>query len=335
MGDNNTTSPNKGECRRSKSRDDRAKGSGTGLEAGRDRRWAAARNNGSATVGEGGLTRGEPWEGFYEKVAEWVDRLRFVSAVKRVADLWDAVTADWLGGQDVLPAALEPWFASYSGRGAGRVTREAFAEPYIGDLRGTPRFVTLGLNPGQAVLGFQARDGIFAKAIREAGSYSAWAASQPYLGETWTPVHGRNRYATARLRFARGWLADPDLAPSELLTFELYPWHSTRVTAPILPPKDIVEDFVWQPLAEIPVEFVFAFGKPWLGACQALGLPERGRWGHGGQDFGSPVASRTVVVFELPSGQSAIVLWQSGYAGPPALDDAQRLRERLVAQRSR
>jgi hypothetical protein len=52
------------------------------------------------------------------------------------------------------------------GTGAGRVTREAFAEPYGGDLRGTPRFVILRLNPGQAQLDFQARDGIFANAIR-------------------------------------------------------------------------------------------------------------------------------------------------------------------------
>jgi hypothetical protein len=256
-----------------------------------------------------------------------------VSAVERVADFWDAVTADWLGGEDVLPAALESWFASYSGRGAGQVTRNAFAEPYLGDLRGTPRFVILGLNPGQAVLGFQARDGIFANAIREGGSYSAWAAPNPYLSETWTRVHGRNRYHTARLRFAQGWLEDPGLTPNELLTLELYPWHSKRVTASIVPRIDVVERFIWEPLAEIPVEFVFAFGKPWLAACQELGLPEQGRWGRGGENYGSTVSSRTVVEFELPSGQSVIVLWQSGYAGPPALDDAQRLRERLGAHR--
>ena len=256
-----------------------------------------------------------------------------MSAVERVADLWDAVTADWLDGQEILPAALEPWFASYSGKGAGRVTREAFAEPYLGDLRGTPRFVILGLNPGQAVLDFQARDGIFANAIREGGSYSAWAALNPYLSEAWTRVHDRNRYHTSRLRFARAWLGDAALTPNELLTLELYPWHSKRVTAPIVPPMDIVEELIWQPLAEIPVEFVFAFGKPWLGACQALGLPERGRRGRGGENYGSPVASRTVVVFELSSGQRVIVLWQSGYAGPPALGDTQRLRERLGAHR--
>jgi hypothetical protein len=252
-----------------------------------------------------------------------------VSAVKRVADFWDAVTADWLGGQDVLPAALEPWFASYRGKGAGRVTREVFAEPYLGDLRGTPRFVILGLNPGQAVLDFQARDGIFTEAIRKASSYSAWAAPNPYLSETWTRVYDRNRYHTARLRFARAWLGDATLTPNELLTLELYPWHSKRVTAAIAPPIDIVEQFIWEPLAEISIELVFAFGKPWLRACQELGLPERGRWGRGGKNYGSTVSSRTVVEFELPSSQSVIVLWQSGYAGPPALDDTRRLRRLL------
>jgi hypothetical protein len=252
-----------------------------------------------------------------------------VSAVEWVADFWDTVTAGWLAGEDALPSVLAPWFASYRGTGSGHVTRHAFAEPYLGDLRGTPRLVTLGLNPGQAALDFQARDGIFANAIRKAGSYSAWAASHPYLTEEWTRVHGRNRYHTARLRFARDWLGDCGLTPKELVTLELYPWHSTRVTAPIVPPADIVDEFVWRPLAEIPVEFVFAFGKPWLGACQALGLRELSRFGHGGQDFGSPVASRTVVAFQLASHQKVLVHWQSGYAGPPALEDTKRLRRLL------
>jgi hypothetical protein len=250
-----------------------------------------------------------------------------MSAVQRVADFWDSLTARWLAGEDALPGKLKPWFESYTGTGAGRVSRDAFAEPYLGDLRGTPRFVILGLNPGQAVLDFQARDGIFAQAISKSGSYSAWAATNPYMSEEWTRAQRRNRYHTARLRFARGWLGDRGLTPSELLTLELYPWHSKRVTARILPPRDIVEEFAWQPLAEIPVDLVFAFGKPWLGACRALGLPELNRLGHGGRDFGSSVASRAAVVFELPSRQKVLVLWQSGYAGPPALEDAQRLRQ--------
>jgi hypothetical protein len=48
------------------------------------------------------------------------------------------------------------------------------------------------------------------------------------------------------------------------------------------PPVDIIEDFVWQPLAELQgVDFVFAFGKAWLGVCEALRLKEVGHWGRG------------------------------------------------------
>ena len=253
-----------------------------------------------------------------------------MSAVDRVADFWDDLTAGWLAGSDPLPDPLPRWHASYRGRGDGEVTREAFAEPYIGDLRGGPRLVTLGLNPGKALFDLQARDGIFADEIREFGSYSAWAAEYPYIGETWTRIYGRNPFHWRRLTFARDWLDDPDVAPRELLTFELYPWHSTRVTGVMAPPADIIDTFVWQPLAEIQVDFVFAFGRPWLRICEDLGLHEYARWGKGGADLGSPVASRTAAAFRLPSGQTVVVVWQMGYAGPPAREDALRLRERLL-----
>jgi 5-methylcytosine-specific restriction endonuclease McrA len=256
------------------------------------------------------------------------------SAQGRVADFWDELTAAWLAGEDPQPDPLPRWYASYKGRGEGKVTREAFAEPYVGDLRGTPRMATLGLNPGQACPDFQARSGIFAREIRERGSYSAWAATSPYLGEEWLRVNRSNRYASSRLRFAREWLQDDEFAADQLLTLELYPWHSKRVTASIVPPADIIETFVWQPLADISVELVFAFGKPWLGVCDALGLPEVGRWGRDGVDLGSSVASRAAVAFALPSGQWVVVSWQSGYAGPPGSADALRLRERILEARA-
>jgi len=250
-----------------------------------------------------------------------------VSAIARVADFWDHHTAAWLDGEDQLPAELVPWFASYQGRGAGSVTREAFAEPYGGDIRGSPRFVILGLNPGAATPDFQARNGIFAEAIRRAGSYSAWAASHAYLGDDWTRAHGRNRYGEARLRFARAWLKEPNLPARDLLILELYPWHSTQVTAPIVPCGPIVEKFIWRPLADLSAELIFAFGKPWLGVCKLLGLRELRRWDPGGDDF--IVASRAGVLFELPSHQRVVIVWQSGYAGPPGPDDTERLRRLL------
>jgi hypothetical protein len=256
-----------------------------------------------------------------------------VSYGKRIADFWDELTVEWLAGGDPLPDPLPDWYASYRGSGGGQAARDAFAEPYIGDLRGAPRMVTLGLNPGSACLDFQGREGTFAREIRERGSYSAWAATSPYFSEEWSQAYGRNRYAWSRLRFARDWLEDRELDVGELLTFELYPWHSARVTAPIRPPAEIVDRFIWQPLADIQVELVFAFGKPWLGVCNALGLPEVGRWGCGGADLGSPVASRTAVAFALPSGQWVVVSWQSGYAGPPGGADTLRLRERILRAR--
>jgi hypothetical protein len=56
--------------------------------------------------------------------------LRMVSARGRIADFWDELTAAWLAGEDPLPDPLPDWYASYGGRGDGRVTRDAFAEPY-------------------------------------------------------------------------------------------------------------------------------------------------------------------------------------------------------------
>jgi hypothetical protein len=253
-----------------------------------------------------------------------------MSARDEIADFWDELTAAWLAGHDPMPDPLPRWYDSYRGRGGGEPTREYIAEPYGGDLRGDPCMVTLGLNPGGAVPE-QARNGIFADAIRKHGSYSAWAATVPYMGERWERVHGRNRYGWNVLRFARRWLDDGAITPQRLLTLELYPWRSKGVTAMMGPPADIVDRFVWKPLEDIPVEFVFAFGKPWLRVCEALRLPRVGDWGHGGVDFDS--RARSAAAFELPSGQWVIVSWQSAYAGPPGREDALRLRKHLADAR--
>lgn len=257
-----------------------------------------------------------------------------VSPRARIADFWDGLTAEWLAGGDPMPDPLPRWYASYQGRGAGQVTRDAFAEPYGGDLRGNPRMVVLGLNPGAARLDFQARDGIYANAIRKWGSFSAWkAGADCYMDDEWSRVYGSNRYAWNFVRFARRWLEDDTILARQILTLELYPWHSNRVIGRMAPPTDIIDTFVWQPLADVDVEFIFAFGKPWLEVCRALDLPEVGRWGQGGIDLGSAVASRSAVTFALPSGQWVVVSWQLGYAGPPGREDTVRLRERLLTAR--
>ncbi|WP_446215547.1 anti-phage DNA glycosylase Brig1 [Micromonospora sp. IBHARD004] len=257
------------------------------------------------------------------------------SARERVAAFWDAHIAAWLKGKDQLPSRVLDWFDSYVGVGPGEATREGFPEPYHGDLLGlehTPRMVVLGLNPGEFRPRFQARDGIFAKEIEQHGSYSRWTTTCPYNRPRWTLPHemGRNRYYQARLGFTRRWLQDPSADHRELLIFECYPWHSKSITAPLKPPPEVIEEFVWQPIAELPVQDVFAFGRPWDDIAQALGLREVGKLGFGGTDYGSAVHSRAVRIYGLSSGQRLVVEWHSGAAGPPSAKETALLRDALV-----
>ncbi|MFC0003616.1 anti-phage DNA glycosylase Brig1 [Micromonospora siamensis] len=257
------------------------------------------------------------------------------SARERVAALWDAHIAAWLNGDDRLPPWLEGWFDSYVGVGAGEVTRDGFPEPYHGDLLGlehTPRMVVLGLNPGAFHSRFQGRDGIFAEEIRRHFSYSRWATTCPYNRPPWTLPHemGDNKYYKARLEFTRRWLQDPGADHRDLLIFECYPWHSTSINAPLKPPPEVIDEFVWQPVAELPVQDVFAFGRPWDDLAQVLGLRETSRLGSGGPDYGSSVASRAVRVYALPSGQRLVVEWHAGSAGPPSAMETALLRHELL-----
>ncbi|MGB2567115.1 anti-phage DNA glycosylase Brig1 [Micromonospora citrea] len=252
---------------------------------------------------------------------------------QRVAAFWDDHVAAWLDGADPLPPPLGAWFDSYQGVGPGQVTRDGFPEPYHGDLLGlvhTPRMVVLGLNPGEFRPQFQARDGIFAEEIKQFGSYSRWATTCPYDRTPWTDVMRSNRYYRARLRFTRNWLQDADADHRDLLIFECYPWHSKSITAPLRPLPEIIDEFVWQPIAELPVEEVFAFGRPWHDLAQALGLPLTDRLGAGGSRYGSAVPGRAVRGYRLPTGQRLIVEWHPGAAGPPSAQETALLRKALV-----
>jgi len=68
-----------------------------------------------------------------------------------------------------------------------------------------------------------------------------------------------------------------------MVGFELYPWHSTRVTAPIRAPVEIVREFVLEPLGELGDVTVFAFGAPWFTLLPALGVEVLARLGAGGR----------------------------------------------------
>jgi hypothetical protein len=245
-----------------------------------------------------------------------------------VAAYWDEVIADWADGR--LPheerSELRRWFQAYSGLGRGAVSTLASPEPYIGPLssqQGTARVVALGLNPGEADLAFQGPGGVFAREYVQLGGFSAWAVTAPYLREPWRSAHRRNRYHENLRTFARRWLQDPQLRSRDVLVFEMYPWHSDAVTGTIDPDRQVIDDFVWKPIAELDMEHVFAFGAPWSRFADRLRLPE-----HRTQ-VELTVPSRRVRVFKLASGQQLVVCWQSGYNGPPGAPDVAALRRGL------
>jgi hypothetical protein len=138
-----------------------------------------------------------------------------MTAREDVARYWDELLARWVDGDRKVPAGLEPWFASYRGSGRGKVTLDAFPEPYLGSLAGAePALVLLGLNPGRAAMDFQGPDGVFTRQIAQS-SYSQWAAGAPYSSPVWETAHGTNRYHRSRVKFARALLDCQDVQPQD------------------------------------------------------------------------------------------------------------------------
>lgn len=263
-----------------------------------------------------------------------------MTSLSYMTSFWDDHVASWLSGNTSQPDPLDRWFDSYSGKGRGAVTLDGMPEPWIGDLTNPDRarLVILGLNPGDYRQDFQARTGLYAEEVREFGSYTKWAATNPYLLEPWKKKFGINRYHAARQKFARRWLDDPNLPESAVVLLELYPWHSTGVTGPMRPAPEITRRFIWEPIDDLTnVCDVFAFGKPWSRLIEGLRESQIDEQelslvdvlGQGGRDYGSSVASRNLRVYRRPSGKRIIVEWHSGSAGPPSADETALLKDAL------
>ena len=247
-----------------------------------------------------------------------------------VSDRWDGVVKDFLVDGTAVPAHLQSWAGSYRGRGKGAAQWDALPELFLGPLT-KPRGVFLGLNPGEAYPCIHGRDGIFADEIRkEYGSYSAWAASWPYFRDPWVAKKGLNRHHRSRLRFLRDWTGEKELPCSAMVSFELYPWHSKRITAPLggEDAQEFIDKYIWKPVTELRAP-VFAFGAPWFPILenQVLGLRTVKRLGAGGTPYGSRVKSRSVIVLRGSGGLLVIAAKHSGGAGPPSREDTICLRE--------
>jgi hypothetical protein len=248
------------------------------------------------------------------------------SARDRVAAFWDQAIAQFMSGAmpHRLNADLGRWFDGFKGTGRGVVCPDASPEPYIGPLHsryGEPRFVVLGLNPGPPDLSFQGVGGRLAAEVETWGRFSAWAVTEPYLRDPWHAAHGRNRYHENLRLFARRWLDDPRLASRDVLAMELYHWHSDAVTAPMLPDVDLIEEFIWSPIAELAIGEVMAVGAAWRRIADKLALKEIA--------LGEPTFSdrtRQARSFELPSGQRLLVTWHQASNAPPNALDVASLR---------
>jgi len=117
---------------------------------------------------------------------------------------------------------------------------------------------------------------------------------------------GPNRHHTSRLAFLRTWTEQATLTAKAMAAFELYPWHSTAVTAPMRPDPGVIREFIWQPIRELGAP-VFAFGKPWFDLLEhGLGLQVVDRLGAGGRPYPTEVPSRRVLV--LRGGDGPVVI---------------------------
>ena len=129
------------------------------------------------------------------------------------------------------------------------------------------------------------------------------------------------------MAFLRTWTGQPTLTGDAMVAFELYPWHSTAVTAPMRPDPGVVREFVWQPIRELGAP-VFAFGKLWFGLLEnKLSLQVVDRLGVGGRRYPTEVPSRAVLVLRGEYGPVVVAERHVGSAGPPRRSETQVLRE--------
>lgn len=257
-----------------------------------------------------------------------------MDAIADLYSLWDDVVERWMAGDEPVTEEIRPWFDAYSGSGRGAVDSHALPEPYLGRIEDAYA-VFLSLNPGDVRPLFQSRNGLFANEIRTLGSYREWAFSWPYFRDDPPTIRGGTTFHTKSLRFLRDWYHAPQLSQHHMASFDLYPWHSTVLTSRIsLNPDalDILTKYVWEPIAQAKVPFVFAFGRDWFEPIQQLGYPILARLGLEGDDTPFDVSTRTVLVVN-PPWQGLIIAGKThNYPAPPATDDVDVLIESLLTR---
>lgn len=252
-------------------------------------------------------------------------------AIAKMQKAWDEYLATFLAGKEQLSTPFAKWREAYKGKGQGVVDDSAIPEPYLGSLENHTKMVFLDLNPGETDEEFQYRTGIFATKIRNS-SYSSWASTWPYFESPW--VDGRKgvaKYHRSRLAFMRCWLRDDSLDQHSMATFELFPWHSARVTGEIHPDADLIREYIWDPIEELNDAEIFAFGAPWIPIFKELLLSPIMKLKKSRQ-YPTKVQSRVVNLYATPKGKRVVVICQQGYAGPPSTEECVILQKTLESR---
>ena len=162
--------------------------------------------------------------------------MRDSPSISNLVSTWDTSVAGVLNGRSTFPAHFDAWLGSLRHSYPQASATASLPEPFLGRLDRRPAAVFLAATAGRAYVGshgrpdFQSLTGVFANEVRELGSYSAWAATWTYFRRPWTSVVSANGIHHRRLQFLRHWHGDDRLDAEDMVTFALYPWHTSGLT---------------------------------------------------------------------------------------------------------
>jgi hypothetical protein len=135
--------------------------------------------------------------------------------------------------------------------------------------------------------------------------------------------YGPIAHSTYRLKFARRFLLDDSVEFRDMLSVELFPWHSASLEAPIRVQPHTLHEFIVEPLSSLgPDVPVIALGR-----ASAYALDNAPDLLEDVQHLdGLEVPSRRAHLYFIRRGGRILMVWHSGSNAPPAAPDTERLR---------
>jgi len=257
-------------------------------------------------------------------------------SISNLVSTWDTSVAGVLNGRSTLPAHLDAWLASLRQSYPQASATASLPEPFLGRLDRRPAAVFLAATAGRAYVGshgrpdFQSLTGVFANEVRELGSYSAWAATWTYFRRPWTSLVSANNIHHRRLQFLRHWHGDDRLDPEDMVTFALYPWHTSALTTRLYFDADLLWTFVFEPIVALGSPPVFTFGRPWFSILPTLGFSLESLVAMGRGNRQATSRTKAVATFRGPSGLQIFAERHPGSPYPPPIEGVTQMQKALA-----